>query len=92
LHALYFTQADDDVFIRLEALSQSVKKLKKSDLYYGFVLPCTSYNPNSGYMSGMGFILSWDLVQWIAVSEIPAQNQVQFVRAFYSKPKQDRDS
>lgn len=72
----YSTQADDDVFIRLEALSQSLKKLERSDLYYGFVLPCTNYNPYSGYMSGMGFVLSWDLVQWIAVSDIPAQNQV----------------
>ncbi|XP_078177818.1 uncharacterized protein LOC144572224 [Carex rostrata] len=72
----YVMKADDDVFIRLEGLSQSLKKLKRNDLYYGFVLPCTSYNPYSGYMAGMGFILSWDLVQWIAVSDIPPQNQV----------------
>ncbi|KAJ4781503.1 Hexosyltransferase [Rhynchospora pubera] len=72
----YVMKADDDVFIRLEGLSRSLKKLKRRDLYYGFVLPCTSYNPYSGYMAGMGFILSWDLVQWISVSDIPAQNQV----------------
>lgn len=34
-------------------------------------------------MAGMGFILSWDLVQWISVSDIPPQNQVTFYPFFF---------
>ncbi|KAL5866133.1 hypothetical protein ACOSQ3_003647 [Xanthoceras sorbifolium] len=45
--------------------------LPRVDLYYGFVIPCTSMNPYVDYMSGMGFVLSWDIVEWIGVSNIP---------------------
>ncbi|KAB5548450.1 hypothetical protein DKX38_011856 [Salix brachista] len=71
-HYDYVMKADDDVFIRLEALSSSLKPLPRQDLYYGFVIPCNSMNPFVDYMSGMGFLLSWDLVEWIGKSEIPA--------------------
>lgn len=64
-------KADDDVFLRLLQLASSLQPLPRSDLYYGFVIPCQSMNPFVSYMSGMGFILSWDLVKWIANSDIP---------------------
>ncbi|KAF8019040.1 hypothetical protein BT93_H3807 [Corymbia citriodora subsp. variegata] len=67
----YIMKADDDVYIRLAQLVSSLQPLPRQDLYYGFVLPCASMNPHEGYMSGMGFVLSWDLVEWIASSEIP---------------------
>ncbi|KAL3728737.1 hypothetical protein ACJRO7_033339 [Eucalyptus globulus] len=67
----YIMKADDDVYIRLPRLVSSLQPLPRQDLYYGFVLPCASMNPHEGYMSGMGFVLSWDLVEWIASSEIP---------------------
>lgn len=67
----YVMKADDDVFIRLEPLASSLKPLPRLDLYYGFVIPCGSENPFVEYMSGMGFLLSWDIVEWIARSEIP---------------------
>ncbi|XP_030463229.1 hydroxyproline O-galactosyltransferase GALT3-like [Syzygium oleosum] len=67
----YVMKADDDVYIRLAQLVSSLQPLPRQDLYYGFVLPCPSMNPHEGYMSGMGFALSWDLVEWIASSEIP---------------------
>ncbi|XP_030527410.2 beta-1,3-galactosyltransferase pvg3-like [Rhodamnia argentea] len=67
----YVMKADDDVYIRLPQLVSSLQPQPRQDLYYGFALPCTSMNPHEGYMSGMGFVLSWDLVDWIAKSEIP---------------------
>ncbi|XP_073002284.1 beta-1,3-galactosyltransferase pvg3-like [Typha latifolia] len=72
----YVMKADDDVFIRLEPLASSLKPLARSDLYYGSVIPCKSYDPFIEYMSGMGFVLSWDLVEWIATSEITANDKV----------------
>jgi len=75
-HYDYVMKADDDVFIRLEPLSLSLKPLPWQDLYYGFVIPCNSMNPFADYMSGMGFLLSWDLVEWIGKSEIPENNTV----------------
>ncbi|KAF5769173.1 putative galactosylxylosylprotein 3-beta-galactosyltransferase [Helianthus annuus] len=67
----YVMKADDDVFLRLLPLALSLQPLPRSDLYYGFVIPCQSMNPFVSYMSGMGFVLSWDLVEWIASSDIP---------------------
>ncbi|KAF9597653.1 hypothetical protein IFM89_020413 [Coptis chinensis] len=67
----YVMKADDDVFLRLEPLAMSLMPLPRTDLYYGFVIPCTSQNPFVEYMSGMGFVLSWDLVVWIGDSCIP---------------------
>ncbi|KAL5795042.1 hypothetical protein ACOSP7_003636 [Xanthoceras sorbifolium] len=55
----------------LKPLSLSLEPLSRVDLYYGFVIPCTSMNPYVDYMSGMGFVLSWDIVEWIGVSNIP---------------------
>ncbi|KAL3525094.1 hypothetical protein ACH5RR_013466 [Cinchona calisaya] len=73
-HYDYVMKADDDVFLRLAPLALSLQPLPRSDLYYGFVIPCHSMNPFAHYMSGMGFILSWDLIEWITVSEIPAND------------------
>lgn len=71
----YVMKADDDVFIRLSPLALSLQALPRSDLYYGFVIPCASSNPFVEYMSGMGFVLSWDLVEWIAKSDIPVKDR-----------------
>ncbi|KAF5732870.1 beta-1 3-galactosyltransferase 16 [Tripterygium wilfordii] len=72
----YVMKADDDVFIRLKPLSLSLQHLPRVDLYYGFVIPCKSMNPHVEYMSGMGFLLSWDIVEWIGRSEIPRTETV----------------
>ncbi|KAF4355251.1 hypothetical protein G4B88_028287 [Cannabis sativa] len=66
----YVMKADDDVYIRLNPLAKSVEPLPRVDLYYGFVIPCNSQNPYSEYMSGMGYLISWDLVEWISTSNI----------------------
>ncbi|CAI0419098.1 unnamed protein product [Linum tenue] len=69
-------KADDDVYLRLKPLAMSLDSLPRHDLYYGFVIPCSSMNPFVEYMSGMGYLLSWDLVEWIASSRIPANDTV----------------
>ncbi|CAK9143447.1 unnamed protein product [Ilex paraguariensis] len=67
----YVMKADDDVFLRLAPLALSLQPRPRLDLYYGFVVPCPSMDPFVQYMSGMGFVLSWDLVEWIESSNIP---------------------
>ncbi|KAL9152299.1 hypothetical protein ABFS82_11G113200 [Erythranthe guttata] len=70
----YVMKADDDLFLRLKPLASSLEALPRQDMYYGFVIPCNSMNPFKHYMSGMGFVLSWDLVEWIGESVIPVNN------------------
>ncbi|KAM6559926.1 hypothetical protein CsatA_029165 [Cannabis sativa] len=67
----YVMKADDDVYIRLNPQAMSLEPLPRVDLYYSFVIPCNSQNPYSEYMSGMGYLISWDLVEWISTSNIP---------------------
>nr|GLL20224.1 beta-1,3-galactosyltransferase 6 isoform X2 [Ipomoea trifida] len=70
----YVMKADDDTYVRLENLAASLAPLPKQDLYYGFVIPCSSMDPFKDYMSGMGYLISWDLVEWISESDIPKAN------------------
>ncbi|XP_047331721.1 uncharacterized protein LOC124935325 [Impatiens glandulifera] len=67
----YVVKADDDTYFRLDALVESLRPLPREDLYYGYVIPCSSMNPFQRYMSGMGFLVSWDIVEWIKDSDIP---------------------
>ncbi|XP_048533764.1 uncharacterized protein LOC125512716 [Triticum urartu] len=62
----YVMKADDDILIRLPALVASLGAMPREDMYYGATIPCNSMDPGRGYMSGMGYALSWDLVQWVA--------------------------
>ncbi|XP_072993466.1 beta-1,3-galactosyltransferase pvg3-like [Typha latifolia] len=68
----YVMKTDDDTYFRLENLVGSLKNKPKTDMYSGLVMPCDTENffPFPPYMSGMGYILSWDLVEWIATSEL----------------------
>ncbi|OIV99799.1 hypothetical protein TanjilG_26137 [Lupinus angustifolius] len=70
----YVMKADDDTFVRLNSLVESLKPLPREDLYYGFVIPCGSMDPFKHYMSGMGFVVSWDIVEWIHGSDIPKKH------------------
>ncbi|XAR72426.1 Galactosylxylosylprotein 3-beta-galactosyltransferase [Bertholletia excelsa] len=67
----YVAKADDDTYFRLQSLVDSLRALPREDLYYGYVIPCPSMDPFVHYMSGMGFLVSWDIVEWIRESEIP---------------------
>lgn len=67
----YVMKADDDAYFRLQSLVDSLKPLPREDLYYGYVIPCPSMDPFVHYMSGMGYLISWDIVEWIRDSDIP---------------------
>jgi hypothetical protein len=63
-------KADDDIFFRLPELAASLGAMPRQDAYYGATIPCDSRDTRRGwYMSGMGYALSWDLVEWIAAAE-----------------------
>ncbi|KAI5348734.1 hypothetical protein L3X38_001621 [Prunus dulcis] len=64
-------KADDDAYFRLQNLVDSLKPFHREDLYYGYVIPCSSMEPFGHYMSGMGYLISWDVVEWIRESDIP---------------------
>ncbi|KAF0926275.1 hypothetical protein E2562_022102 [Oryza meyeriana var. granulata] len=67
----YVMKADDDTYLRLPALVESLRGAAREDAYYGLVMPCDRDNfyPFPPFMSGMGYALSWDLVQWVATAE-----------------------
>lgn len=67
----YIMKADDDAYIRLDSLVESLKDKSRVDMYYGLVMPCDKENffPFPPFMSGMGYVLSWDLIEWMARSD-----------------------
>ncbi|KAM0821539.1 hypothetical protein ACQ4PT_072129 [Festuca glaucescens] len=72
----YVMKADDDIFFRLPELAASLGAMPRQDAYYGATIPCDSRDTRRGwYMSGMGYALSWDLVEWIAAAEDVTQGR-----------------
>nr|GEV04505.1 hydroxyproline O-galactosyltransferase GALT3-like [Tanacetum cinerariifolium] len=67
----YVIKGDDDTYFRLPKLVETLMPLSRQDLYYGYVVPCPSMDPFVHYMSGMGYLVSWDIVEWIRDSDIP---------------------
>ncbi|KAK9032595.1 hypothetical protein V6N11_056855 [Hibiscus sabdariffa] len=67
----YVMKGDDDTYFRLDNLVQSLRPLPRQDLYYGYVIPCPSMDPFVHYMSGMGYLVSWDIAEWVRESDIP---------------------
>ena len=65
----YVMKADDDTYLRLPA---SLRGAARDDAYYGLQMPCDRENfyPFPPFMSGMGYALSWDLVAWVAASDL----------------------
>ena len=72
----YVMKADDDIFFRLPQLVDSLGAMPRADMYYGATIPCDSMDPFREYMAGMGYALSWDLVEWIASSEVARNHSV----------------
>jgi len=72
----YVMKADDDIFFRLPQLVDSLGAMPREDMYYGATIPCDSMDPFRDYMAGMGYALSWDLVEWIATSEVARNHSV----------------
>lgn len=61
----YVMKVDDDAYVRVANLAKSLDPLPRDDLYYGYVIPCENKDPYAWYMAGMGYLISWDLVQWV---------------------------
>ncbi|KAL5231161.1 hypothetical protein ABZP36_029937 [Zizania latifolia] len=74
----YVMKADDDTYLRLPALAESLRGAAREDAYYGLQMPCDRENfyPFPPFMSGMGYALSWDLVQWVATAEVSRRDRV----------------
>ncbi|CAD6249203.1 unnamed protein product [Miscanthus lutarioriparius] len=72
----YVMKADDDIFLRLPQLVASLGEMPRDDMYYGATIPCDSMDPFREYMAGMAYALSWDLVQWIATSDVARNHSV----------------
>ncbi|KAK4415294.1 hypothetical protein Salat_2636700 [Sesamum alatum] len=70
----YVMKGDDDAYFRLQSLADSLIPLPRQDLYYGYVIPCPSMDPFVHYMSGMGYLVSWDIVEWLKDSDIPKKH------------------
>ncbi|KAF3334749.1 beta-1,3-galactosyltransferase pvg3-like protein [Carex littledalei] len=75
----YVMKCDDDTYLRLGNLVESLRNKSRVDVFYGLVNPCyraddMDYRMNSSFMSGLGYLLSWDLTEWIAESEIARNN------------------
>jgi len=70
----YVMKADDDIYFRLDNLVESLKPLPRKDLYYGYVISCPNMDPFLHYMSGMGYMITWDIIEWIRDSKIPKNN------------------
>ncbi|KAG0556060.1 hypothetical protein KC19_11G022600 [Ceratodon purpureus] len=66
----YVMKVDDDSYVRINNLASSLAEESRTDLYYGYILPCANKNPYWGYMAGMGYVITWDLIEWISTSEI----------------------
>ncbi|URE47858.1 Galactosyltransferase [Musa troglodytarum] len=64
----YVIKTDDDTYYRLGNLAETLRTLPREDLYLGLHVPC--HSAEEGFMSGMGYLLSWDLVEWISTSEL----------------------
>lgn len=70
----YVMKTDDDSYVRLQNLGRSLSEQPRNDLYYGYILPCENQDAHAWYMAGMGYVLSWDLVEWVHDSPIPKNN------------------
>ncbi|XP_062220940.1 uncharacterized protein LOC133920343 [Phragmites australis] len=64
----YVGKTDDDTYYRLAALADTLRNKPRHDLYHGFLTPCHQ-NLAWQYMSGMGYIVSWDIAAWISATE-----------------------
>ncbi|XP_044430894.1 beta-1,3-galactosyltransferase 6 [Triticum aestivum] len=65
----YVMKVDDDTYLRLDALVKTLRRAPREDMYYGVGLPFMD-RKSPPFMLGMGDALSWDLVQWIATSDM----------------------
>ncbi|KAJ1692525.1 hypothetical protein LUZ63_009223 [Rhynchospora breviuscula] len=77
----YVMKTDDDTYLRLDALVASLRDKPRNDMYYGVEIPCNGTEFNfwipAPFMTGLAYVLSWDLVELMADSEVPANLMLQ---------------
>ncbi|EPS62703.1 hypothetical protein M569_12085, partial [Genlisea aurea] len=66
----YVAKVDDDTYVRLQNLVDSLNPLPRYDVYYGF----RANRPEAPFMTGPCYLVSWDIVEWISISDIPRNN------------------
>ncbi|XP_072953295.1 uncharacterized protein [Typha angustifolia] len=71
----YVMKADDDAYFRLDKLADALRNKSREDMYFGLGLPPEAPRERPPFMAGMGYVLSWDLVQWISTSEVIRNDQ-----------------
>lgn len=64
----FVMKTDDDTYFRFPELVESLRRQPREDLYWGHEHPAGENNPL--FMRGMGYVLSWDLVRWIAETNV----------------------
>lgn len=67
----YVMKVDDDAYFRLGKLAETLRGMPRAEVYYGLNNFCSTRRRVTEYMLGMGYGLSWDLVEWVATSDIP---------------------
>jgi Galactosyltransferase len=73
----FVIKSDDDTYFRLDNLVVSLIDKPREDVYWGKGFdPMTTDPDNPPYMVGMGYALSWDLVEWISTSEFARNNSL----------------
>ncbi|KAM0867741.1 hypothetical protein ACQ4PT_041785 [Festuca glaucescens] len=63
----YVMKTDDDAYLRVPALVEELRRKQRDDVYLGF-----GFNMSGDpmlFMHGMGYVISWDLVSWVATAE-----------------------
>ncbi|KAG6511746.1 beta-1,3-galactosyltransferase pvg3-like [Zingiber officinale] len=72
----YVMKVDDDAYFRLGKLAELLREMPRAEVYYGLNNWCSTRHKVPEYMLGMGYGLSWDLVEWVATSDIPRKHAV----------------
>ncbi|RKO86162.1 hypothetical protein BDK51DRAFT_12503, partial [Blyttiomyces helicus] len=64
----YVMKTDDDVFIMLPNIADKLADKPREGFFFGRKV--------SGFMAGLGYVLSWDLVEWIARDPFPKNDRI----------------
>ena len=65
----FVMKTDDDVFLHIPNLVSKLSNLGSKGTYFGRIV-------NNYFMAGMGYVLSWDLVEWIANSDYANSHKI----------------
>lgn len=72
----YVMKTDDDSYVRVTNLVEVFEAIASRRLVLWLCIPCPSMDPFVQHMSGMGYLVSWDIVEWIKDSDIPKNHTI----------------